>query len=348
MSLARIVNVATAVPQHVVDQSIVRTIVERVFGQRVTDLERLLRVFEHDHIHTRYFVRPPAWYERDHGFAEANAVFAETALDLAEKAARSAAGEHLQKVKAVVVVSSTGVMTPSLDAALIQRLALPSTTKRLPVFGLGCAGGVAGLARAAELSKALGGASVLMVAVEICSVTFRQSDTRKSNIVASSIFGDGAAAVLVSGQGGGPQIMDSHSMLFPDTHDIMGWDVTDDGLAVRFSRDIPAFVREHIPDVLQAACEVWGLERHEVRDVIAHPGGSKVLEAYSHATRLPSDTFDGARSILRDFGNMSSASVLFVLEQWLRATAAHPRHSVMAALGPGFSSELVLLRNSAE
>lgn len=348
MSTIRIMNVATAVPRHVVDQSIVRTIVERVFGHRVTDLERLLRVFEHDHIHTRYFVRPPEWYERDHGFGEANAVFAESALELAENAARAAAAEHLDAVRAIVVVSSTGVMTPSLDASLIQRLGLPASTKRLPIFGLGCAGGVAGLARAAELSRGLGGVPVLMVAVEICSVTFRQSDTRKSNIVASSIFGDGAAAVLVGGEVGGPQVIDSHSTLFPDTHDIMGWDVTDDGLAVRFSRDIPSFVREHIPDVLRAACEVWGIERHEVRDVIAHPGGSKVLEAYSQATGLPAETFDIARTVLRDFGNMSSASVLFVLEQWLRSNSTRPPYSLMAALGPGFSSELVLLRNSVE
>lgn len=345
MSAIRIVNVATAVPSNTVDQSIVRRIVERVFGDRVSDLDRLLRVFEHDHIHTRYFVRSPEWYERDHGFGEANAVFAESALELSERAARAAAGDRLQDVKAIVVVSSTGVMTPSLDASLIQRLGLSGSTKRLPIFGLGCAGGVSGLARAAELSRGLGGAPVLLVAVEICSITFRQSDTRKSNIVASSIFGDGAAAVLIDGVEGGPIIVDSHSTLFPGTHDIMGWDVTDEGLAVRFSRDIPSFVREHIPEVLAEACEAWGIERQELRDVIAHPGGSKVLEAYSQATGLPAETFDAARIILRDFGNMSSASVLFVLEQWLKSSAKRPLYSVMAALGPGFSSELVLLRN---
>jgi alkylresorcinol/alkylpyrone synthase len=348
MSAIRIVNVASAVPQHVVDQSVVRRIVERVFGDRVADLERLLKVFEHDHIHTRYFVRPPEWYERDHGFGEANAVFTESAIELSEQAARAAAGEHLDKIKAVVVVSSTGVMTPSLDTMLIQRLGLPSSTRRLPIFGLGCAGGVSGMARAAELSRGLGGACVLMVAVEICSVTFRQSDTRKSNIVASSIFGDGAAAVLIGGEGDGPQIVDSHSTLFPDTHDIMGWDVTDNGLAVRFSRDIPTFVRESIPQVLESACRAWNIERSDVRDVIAHPGGSKVLEAYSQATGLPAETFDMARTVLRNFGNMSSASVLFVLEQWLRSAAPRPPYSLMAALGPGFSSELVLLRNSVE
>lgn len=339
-------NVATAVPEHVVDQSMVRSIVERVFGERVLDLDRLLRVFEHDHIHTRYFVRPTDWYERDHGFGEANAVFAESALELSVRAAIDAAADRMSDVQAIVVVSSTGIMTPSLDAALIQRLGLASSTRRLPIFGLGCAGGVAGLARAAEISRGLGGALVLMIAVEICSVTFRQSDTRKSNIVASSIFGDGAAAVLVGSEGPGPVIADSHSTLFADTHDIMGWDVTDSGLSVRFSRDIPAFVREHVPSVLDKAFATWGIPRHELRDVVAHPGGSKVLEAYADATELAAATFDGARDILRNYGNMSSASVLFVLEKWLLLDVPRPRYSVMAALGPGFSSELLLLLNT--
>lgn len=345
MSDIRIMNVATAVPEHVVDQSIVRSIVERVFGDRVHDLDRLLRVFEHDHIQTRYFVRPTQWYERDRGFGEANAVFAESALELSVRAARKAAVGRLSDVRAIVVVSSTGVMTPSLDAALILGLGLDTSTKRLPIFGLGCAGGVAGLARAAELSRGMGGALVLMIAVEICSVTFRQSDTRKSNIVASSIFGDGAAAVLVGSEGDGPVIVDSHSTLFPDTHDIMGWDVTDNGLSVRFSRDIPAFVREHVPSVLKKAFTSWGIPRKELREVIAHPGGSKVLEAYADATGLAADTFNGSREILRNYGNMSSASVLFVLQQWMNANVQRPRCSVMAALGPGFSSELLLLRN---
>ncbi|MBU3679701.1 MAG: stilbene synthase [Candidatus Kapabacteria bacterium] len=345
MSDIRILDVATAVPQHVVDQSMVRGIVERVFGERVHDLDRLLRVFEHDHIHTRHFVRPTEWYERDHGFGEANSVFAESALELSERAARLAAADRLTDVQAIVVVSSTGIMTPSLDAALIQRLGLSPSTRRLPIFGLGCAGGVAGLARAAELSRGLGGSPVLMIAVEICSVTFRQSDTRKSNIVASSIFGDGAAAVLVGSVGTGPAIVDSHSTLFPGTDDIMGWDVTDNGLSVRFSRDIPAFVREHVPAVLEKACTSWGVPQEELREVIAHPGGSKVLEAYADATGLAAATFDGARDVLRSFGNMSSASVLFVLHQWMNSNRPRPRYSVMAALGPGFSSELLLLRN---
>ncbi|MBU3698607.1 MAG: stilbene synthase [Candidatus Kapabacteria bacterium] len=342
-----VLKVATAVPKHVVDQSMVRGIVDRVFGSRVSDLERLLRVFEHDHIHTRHFVRPIEWYHHDHGFAESNAVYTETALELSLEAARRVLSGFDGAIKAVVFVSSTGIATPSLDAAIIQGLGLAASTRRLPVFGLGCAGGVAGLARAAELSRAFGGEPVLMIATEICSVTFRQSDTRKSNIVASSIFGDGAAAVLVGASGSGPLIVNSHSQLFPATEDIMGWDVTDAGLSVRFSRDIPSFVRHNVPGVLAEACAAWGIEQSQIREVIAHPGGSKVLEAYSDVTGLPASSFDDARQILRQYGNMSSASVLFVLDAWLASGARAEPYAIMAALGPGFSSELVLLENTA-
>jgi len=337
-------GIGTAVPEHVVDQQMVRSTVERVFGDRVPDLSRLLSVFEHDHIHTRRFVREPAWYAQDHGFAESNRVYAESAVALAERAARIACAGREHDIAAVVVVSTTGIMTPSLDATLIQRLGLSPHTVRVPVFGLGCAGGVAGLARAADISRSMHGAAVLMVAVEICSVTFRQSDVRTSNIVASSIFGDGAAAVVVSAAPHHVSIGNGISTLFADTHDIMGWDVLDDGLSVRFSRDIPSFVRSNIPDVLIHAYSTWNIDARDVSAVIAHPGGAKVLDAYAEATSLPTSTFAHARDTLRTFGNMSSASVLFVLDAWYNdPQRTRSGHALMAALGPGFSSELLLL-----
>lgn len=339
--------VGTAVPEHVVDQQMVRATVERVFGSRVPDLSRLLSVFEHDHIHTRRFVREPAWYAHDHGFAESNRVYAESATKLAERAARIACDGREHDIAAVVVVSTTGIMTPSLDATLIQRLGLSPHTIRVPVFGLGCAGGVAGLARAADISRSMNGAAVLMVAVEICSVTFRQSDVRTSNIVASSIFGDGAAAVVVSGAPHDVSINTGVSTLFPDTHDIMGWDVLDDGLSVRFSRDIPSFVRSNIPGVLSHAYATWSIAARDIAAVIAHPGGAKVLDAYAEATGLPTAAFSHARETLLTFGNMSSASVLFVLDAWYKDQhRTKSGYALMAALGPGFSSELLLLSMS--
>jgi len=344
MITVHIDGVGTAVPEYIVDQSMVRATVERVFSGSVEDLPRLLQVFEHGHIHTRRFVRPPEWYATEHGLAEANAVYAESAVSLATQAARTALAGREKDVVGIVVASTTGIMTPSLDAALIQTLGLSIHTKRLPIFGLGCAAGVAGLARAAEMSRALGGGLVLFVAVEICSVTFQQSDRSKSNIVGSSIFGDGAAAVCISSTGTGPTIIGSYSTLFPGTEDIMGWDVADTGLRVRFSRDIPSFVLQHLPTVLSDACTSWGITPADIKSFIAHPGGAKVLDAYAEATGMPPSTFTIARNILRDYGNMSSASVLFVLNEYLNTTQT-PGYAIMSALGPGFSAEQLLLES---
>jgi len=343
MIAVRIAGIGTAVPEYVVDQSMVRETVARVFGESVAGLDKLLQVFEHEHIVTRRFVRPTSWYGEDHGFAATNEVFAETAVGLGTQAAKKALVGREADVRAIVVASTTGIMTPSVDAALTMSLGLSPHVTRIPIFGLGCAAGVSGLARAAELSRLYGGAPVLFVAVEICSVTFQRSDSSKSNIVGSSIFGDGAAAVLVSADGTGPEIQHGYSTLFPHTEDIMGWDVTDTGLRVRFSRDIPAFVRAHIPGVLVNAYQAWGISAADVGDIIAHPGGAKVLTAYSEATGKPLADFQHAFDILREFGNMSSASVLFVLERWLNDGKPKPRYSIMSALGPGFSAEQLLL-----
>ncbi|MBC8124728.1 MAG: stilbene synthase [Candidatus Kapabacteria bacterium] len=341
----RIVGVGTAVPKNIVDQASIRKIIHDLFHSSVADLPRLLTVYDHEHIQTRRFVRPPEWYAEPRGFAESNAVYSESAIDLATEAARIALSSRESEVAAIVVASTTGIMTPSLDAALIQTLGLSQHVARIPIFGLGCAAGVAGLARAADLSRALGGRLVLFVAVEICSVTFQHSDASRSNIIGSSIFGDGAAAVCVGASATGPIIMGGYSTLFPDTEDIMGWDVTDTGLRVRFSRDIPSFIQSHLPHVISDACALWGISVEDIGSYIAHPGGAKVLEAYADATGKPLDSFRHSFDVLREHGNMSSASVLFVLERWLNDSATRSRYTVMSALGPGFSAEQILLKN---
>lgn len=347
MMPVRIAGTGTAVPDHVVDQAMVRGIVERVFGTRVADLAHLLGVFAHDHIVERRFVRPAEWYAHDHGFAATNAVYAEEAVRLGTQAARVACAGREADVAAIVVASTTGIMTPSLDAALIATLGCSPRIARIPIFGLGCAAGVSGLARAADLCRGLGGRPVLFVAVEICSVTFQRGDASKANIVGSSLFGDGAAAVLLAADGTGPAIAGHAGMLYPDTEDIMGWDVGDAGLRVRFSRDIPTFVRANIPALVSEACTAWNIEQGAITDIIAHPGGAKVIDAYAEALGLPPERFRHATDVLRTYGNMSSASVLFVLERWLAERRANPAqpvgYAMMSALGPGFSAELLLL-----
>lgn len=348
MSAIRIGGIGTAVPENIYDQSSVRAVVEKMFGDRVENLDRLLRVFEHLHIERRHFVRESDWYGKDHGWGAANDVFIEAALMLSIEAARKALARSeacTDDFAGIVVANTTGVMTPSLDAYLAQELGLPMSVVRLPLFGLGCAGGVSGLARAAELSRSREGAPVLFVAVEICSATFQRNDISKSNLIGTSIFADGAAALVVGRGESGPEIVDSYHRLFPQTYDIMGWDVVDSGMKVRFSRDIPAFVRARVPEVIADACASWKIAIDEIVTFIAHPGGAKVLDAFAEAVNRPAEVLAASREILRKHGNMSSATILFVLEHLLTRKLLEPGYALMSALGPGFSSDQLLLHH---
>ena len=346
MATIRIQGIGTAVPEHVYDQKSVRQVVKNLFSEKVENLDRLLKVFEHLHIEQRHFVREPDWYTSDRGFGEANDLFVETALTLsmiAAKRALSSAALSPSEFEGIVVASTTGVMTPSLEAYLAQNLGFPLSVARVPLFGLGCAGGVSGLARAAELSGARNGAPVLFVAVEICSATFQRNDYSKSNLVGTSIFGDGAAAVVLGTGEKGLEIVDCYHRLFPETYDIMGWDFVDSGMKVRFSRDIPAFVRQHIPGVIEEAVTSWSISADEIMSYIVHPGGAKVLEAFAEVIGHPPKKLADSHEILRRYGNMSSASVLFVLERMIQNHSLSKGYALMSALGPGFSSDQLLL-----
>lgn len=347
MSVPKILGIATAVPPYGVDQQEVRRFAAGLFEHKFHGLHRLLSVFEHGDIKTRHFACPLEWYSQQHTFNEANGQFEKTALDLAYAAATKAieqAGVLAADIGGIVFVTSTGITTPTLDAKLIQRLGLSLHALRLPVWGLGCAGGVTGMARAADLAKAVPGRFILLVAVELCSITFQRNDFSKSNLVGTSIFADGAAAAVIGTCGSGPEIIASHSTLFPDTEDIMGWDVVDSGLKVRFSRDIPSLIRRYLPDLLAEACDEWGIEQKQLYHYVVHPGGAKVLAAYSESLSLIPGKLSAAQEILENYGNMSSASVFFVLEEHIKNTGSTSDYGVMLALGPGFSAEQVLFK----
>ncbi len=342
----RIQGVGTAVPEHVCDQEHVRQVVRGLFSESVKSLDRLLRVFDHLHISQRHLVREPQWYAENHSFSETNSVYAETATILSRQAgilALERAGVEAETLGGIVVASSTGLMTPSLDAVLIQEIGLPPEALRLPLFGLGCAGGVSGLARAAEISSVIS-APVLFIAVEISSVTFQRNDLSKANLIGTSLFADGAAAVVVGEGGEGPEITGSFHRLFEDTRDIMGWEFTDTGMKVLFSRSIPAFVREHIPAAIEAACRKWGISPAEIVSFVTHPGGAKVLEAFSEVIGRPAEYLAASYRVLRDYGNMSSPTVLFVLDDMLANGGIRPGLTLMSALGPGFSYDQLLLK----
>lgn len=347
MSLPKILGVATAVPKYAVNQDEVKQFAAALFKDEFHGLGRMLSIFENGNIKTRYFACPLEWYARPHSFNEANGQFEKTALELASCAVLAAierAGVDPRDIGGVVFVTSTGITTPTLDAKLIQKLGLSFHSVRLPVWGLGCAGGISGLARAAEVAKSLPNSYVVVVSVELCSITFQRNDFSKSNLVGTSIFADGAAAAVLGLNGVGPEIVGSYSTLFPDTEDIMGWDVVETGLKVRFSRDIPSIIRRYLPTLLGEACHKWGLPQTEIKNYIVHPGGAKVLEAYSESLGLINGELAEAKDVLEHYGNMSSASAFFVLEQFLANTAANDSYGVMLALGPGFSAEQVLFR----
>ena len=346
MTEVYIQGTGTAVPKNTFNQKSIRAVVEALFSDTVHDLDRLLGVFSHTHIQQRHLIEQPEWYAADHNFGDSNAAYVKAATTLSLAAARdalSASKVSVAEVAGIVVASTTGLMTPSLDAVIAQELQLPATVSRSPLFGLGCAGGVSGLARAAEMCIARGGRPVLFVAVEICSATFQKNDTSKSNLIGSSIFADGAAAVVLSSEPSQLRVVDSHSHLFPNTYDIMGWDFTDSGFKVRFSRDIPTFVREQLPHMISEACQGWDIAQGDVNSWITHPGGAKVLEAFAEAVGADESDLKDAYDVLRDHGNMSSASVLFVLHHMLSHGNVNTGYAIMSALGPGFSSEHLLL-----
>ncbi len=342
----RVLSVATAVPPHQVSQETARDFARLMFSDTYRDVERLLPIFDNANIDNRHFCVPPEWFAEDHSFAEKNALYVENALDLSEKAARRAldrAGASPADVGAIFFVSTTGISTPSLDSKLIFRLALSNHVRRIPIWGLGCAGGAASLARAADYARAYPEKPVLLVGVELCSLTFVKGDRSKSNLVGMSLFADGAAAALL-GRGSGPEIQGSYSTTWPATEDVMGWDLVEDGLQVRFARRVPQIVREKMRGNLEAACDSLGLGLGDLRHFVLHPGGPKVLEAYEETLGIGPDELDISRETLRSYGNMSSVSVLFVLERFLESRGRQGGRGVLSALGPGFSAEHVFFR----
>jgi alkylresorcinol/alkylpyrone synthase len=335
-----LLSLGTAVPDTVLTQEEAKALARRLFGKRTAAFERLAPVFDNAGIERRHIVRPSLWYEGEHGWKARNDVYLEAAEDLYEQAARKAleaAGVAADEVDSLVTVSTTGIATPSLEARVAGRMGFRPDVERVPIFGLGCAGGVSGLATAARLAAERKGKTILFVTVELCSTSIRLDKLSKANIVATALFGDGAAAaVLRSGEAGGIQIEGGGEILWPDTLRIMGWDVDDPGLGVIFDRAIPPFVEENMDRAVSQILERLGIERSEVDRFTCHPGGAKVVAALEQSLRLGEGALDHERSVLRDYGNMSAPTVLFVLER-LIASGMPPR-TMLLALGPGFTT----------
>ncbi|HSP77514.1 MAG TPA: 3-oxoacyl-[acyl-carrier-protein] synthase III C-terminal domain-containing protein, partial [Myxococcaceae bacterium] len=286
-------------------------------------------------------------------FQQRNDAWIRVSLELSEQVTRRALDRaHLtpRDVDHVFFVSVTGIATPSIDARLMNRLGMRQDMKRTPIFGLGCVAGAAGVARAADYLRGWKGHTALVIATELCSLTLQREDLSIPNIIASGLFGDGAACVVLLGAErgpprGGPRILATRSILYPDTERIMGWDVMDSGFKVVLSAKVPQLVKEHIRGDMDDFLGAHGLTRKDIRHWVAHTGGPKVLEAFEAALELEPRSLARSWDSLREVGNLSSASVLFVLGDTLDAVEAEPGDwGVLMAMGPGFCAELVLLR----
>ena len=342
----RLQALATAVPPYALKQEDVADAARRIFEDRAGEIERLLPVFANTGIATRYSCVPLDWYLEPSDWEQRNRLYLENAETLIERAAGRClerAGARPEEVEALVVVSTTGLATPSLDARLMARMPFRRDTQRLPIFGLGCAGGVLGLARAAALSRALDGRPVLLLVVELCGLTFRRNDASNANIVASALFGDGAAAALVSGAEtpSSAAIAGWGEHTWPDSLEVMGWRILPDGFGVLFSQDIPSLVRREFGAAADRFLDGRRLGRNDLDGLVCHPGGAKVVAALEAVFGRGSAGLEEARAVLRDYGNMSAATVLFVLER-IMARRLSGRHLV-SALGPGFTAGFALL-----
>lgn len=340
---------ATAVPPHRIGQDEVKDFARGMFGAVHRDIDRLLPVFDNVNIEGRNFCVPREWFDEDHTFAEKNDLYLEHALELSEKTARRAldkAGVEASEVGALYFVSTTGLATPSLDARLLFELGIPERhTRREALFGHGCAAGAGGLARAADWSRSHSGRPVLLVATELCGLTFQRGDASKANIVSTSLFSDGAAAVVVGTEGEGPDLIGEDCITWPGTEGVMGWRFTETGFNVILSRNVPAIVQNHFRDSLVESCEYLGLNFADLKHFVLHPGGAKVLDALEEVLEIGPDGLSFSRGVLRDHGNMSAATVLFILERFLEDGEYAPGDlGVVSAMGPGFSAEHVFFR----
>lgn len=313
-----------------------------------TAIERLVPVFDRSGVHTRYLVRPPDWYLEPRTFEERNLEYVERGLELTEKAARASMAQASvapRDIDHVFFVTTTGLATPSIDALLTARLGLRNDVRRWPLFGLGCAGGAGALTRARDLLLSAPKSKVLVISLELCSLVFSRQAMTPTDLIGVALFGDGAAAVLLGGDDpDGISIVDARTRLFPEAVHLMGWRFTGDGMRLVLSRDIPDFVSTQLtPVVREFVCgqhmAITGFSHY-----VLHPGGPKVMATYKSAFGLPEDAVRIARSSMNRVGNLSSASVLFMLSDVIAEGPSRGDTGLMLALGPGFACEMLMLR----
>jgi len=354
MSVA-IVDVATAFPPHYYDQETLTAYLRDAFwakGRR--NVERLERFHQNMTVNGRYLALPLERYRELDGFGASNDAWIEVAADLSENVVcklLDEAGVDPATISQLTVTTVTGVAVPTLDARLMNRIPFSPTLKRVPLFGLGCLGGAAGVARVADYLRGHPREAAILLSVELCSLTVQPDDLSIANVISTGLFGDGAAAVLMVGDehplaaGARPHVVDSSSHFFRDTERVMGWDVTDDGFQVVLSADVPAIARDGARPAVTTFLARHDLSLEDVTHWVAHPGGPKVIDALEEGLGLGEGGLQLSRESLAEVGNVSSASILFILRDTLsRYRPAPGTYGAMLAMGPAFCAEIVLLQ----
>lgn len=346
----KIAAVGEAFPAHYYTQEQLLEEFGRVWSRRLFNQDRLEALHKNVLVGGRHLALPIDEYSKIENWGQANDAWIRVAQDVGEQAVRKAleqAGLEPAEVDCFIFVSVTGVATPSIDARLVNRLGLPSRVKRLPVFGLGCVAGAAGISRAADYVKAYTNEVVVLLSVELCSLTLQLQDLSIPNLISSGLFGDGAAAVVMVGserRATGPRVIATRSVFYPDTERVMGWDISEKGFQVVLSAEVPEVVRRYLRKDVDEFLEDQGLSRKDIVSWVAHPGGPRVLTSLQEALELPAEALMLTRESLEQVGNLSSTSVLLVLQETMRRRRPEPGSlGMLLAMGPGFCSELVLL-----
>jgi alkylresorcinol/alkylpyrone synthase len=358
----RIAGVASAVPEHRYPQNVITTAFKSYWNAKLEEPEKLDWLHSRVGVDFRHLAFPLERYPQFSTWGEANAAWLEAAEELGARAIDTAldrAGMSRQDLNALIVVSITGIASPSLDARLINRMTLRPDIKRTPIFGIGCAGGAIGLTRAADYALAYPDHTAAILCVEICSLTMQPEDFSTANLIASGLFGDGAAAVIVRGartahrssKGSpqasrpGPQILGTGSVFYPDTEEIMGWDISEAGFKIVLSPQLPDLVKGRLAGDIDAFLAKYQLRRADIGNWVIHTGGPKVLDSIQTTLELKDSDLDRSWECLKRFGNLSSASVLLVLEEVLmNDTPPQGTYGVLMAMGPGFCLEMILLK----
>jgi alkylresorcinol/alkylpyrone synthase len=340
---------ATALPPYTMTREDVKYYLGRVFDIPDRRLEALMSIADNAQVNKRYSIFPIEYTVEPRPLSKTNEEYIEHAVKLGRQAAEEClqrAGLRPDEVDLIITVSCTGFMIPSLDAHLINLMGFRSNVRRMPFTELGCAAGAMALGRAADYLKAHPGGNVLIISVELPSLTFQRKDISQANLISSILFGDGAAAVLVSGKGEkGPKILVSETYTFPDSLDAMGFDLRDSGFHILLSKDVPEMIGAKIRGLVHGFLERHGRKQEDIKGWILHPGGARLLGNVEKELGLCKCDTQPSWDILSNVGNLSSATILFILQEWLeKRPLKSGEYALAAAFGPGFSAEFLLLQ----